>query len=91
MPDVPADEETAETFLAKAAARDPERYAVLCAKYPLLTDRQLARRSSRELPLSPSNSEDRVPKTNGKFRQRPGNRSPEFWAAYYGFEFKETA
>lgn len=86
MPDV-SHEAAVKAFMAAAQAADPERFALVCSRHAVLSERQMARRSRRELPLSPSNSEDRIPRTSG--RGRPGNRSPEFWAAYYGFELKE--
>lgn len=84
MPDAQHEADVAD-FMAKAAKRDPERFSLVCHQYPVLSNRQMARRASKEYPLAPTLTEDGPPeRIHG--RNRPGNRSPEFWAAYYGFE-----
>lgn len=90
--DMPDDshEAAVKAFMAEAQANDPERFALVCGQHRVLSGHQLARRSSRELPLSPTYSDDRLPRRNGNLKRRPGKRSAEFWAAYYSFEMERS-
>ena len=88
MPDV-SHEVAVAAFMAEAKSRDPELYASVCYRHRVLSERQMARRSSRELPLLPADPGQWVPRTSGRNGHRPGNRSPEFWAAYYAFELEK--
>lgn len=44
--------QTYEAFMSEIAARDPERYAVVVAKFPVLSSRQMRARGEREISIS---------------------------------------
>jgi hypothetical protein len=44
-------EAAVEAFMAEAQLRDPEKYAVICARHPVKSRRQMRRISEIELPM----------------------------------------